>query len=100
MKPISWILVSLIRIYQLAISPFTPAHCRYLPTCSAYAGEAIARHGVARGGWLALRRVLRCHPWGGSGLDPVPEPRDGTPAVARSAPHRCGDRRAAIGLGR
>jgi uncharacterized protein len=61
-----------IRFYQWVISPFLPAACRYQPTCSAYAVEAVSRHGVFAGGWLALRRLLRCHPWGGSGFDPVP----------------------------
>ena len=65
------ILVGL-RFYRKAISPFTPPACRYTPTCSAYAEEAVAKHGAARGGWLALRRVLRCHPWSRSGYDPVP----------------------------
>lgn len=64
--------VAVVRAYQLArqgrVSP-----CRYWPTCSAYAVEAIERHGVGRGGWLALRRISRCHPWGGSGVDPVPQ---------------------------
>jgi uncharacterized protein len=62
----------LIRGYQIGISPMLPAACRYTPTCSAYAAEAIGLHGAARGGWLAVRRLLRCHPWGGSGYDPVP----------------------------
>ncbi len=61
-----------IRIYQVAISPFFPAHCRYWPSCSAYAGQAIGKHGAVSGGWLAIRRIARCHPWGGSGYDPVP----------------------------
>lgn len=61
-----------IRFYQLCISPMLPAACRFQPTCSAYAVEAIMKHGVIRGSWLALRRILRCHPWGGSGYDPVP----------------------------
>lgn len=64
--------VVLIRGYRKGISPFLPPSCRYTPTCSAYAEEAIGRYGAARGGWLALRRLLRCHPWGGSGYDPVP----------------------------
>ena len=66
-------LVALIRLYRYALSPVLPRNCRYHPTCSAYAIEALERHGVARGGWLALRRILRCHPWGGQGYDPVPE---------------------------
>lgn len=61
-----------IRLYQWCISPLLPAACRYEPTCSHYAVEAIERHGLARGGWLTLRRLLRCHPWGGAGYDPVP----------------------------
>lgn len=64
-----------IRVYQRFVSPLLPPACRYYPTCSAYAAEAILRHGIARGGWLALRRLMRCHPWGGSGYDPVPPPR-------------------------
>lgn len=61
-----------IRFYQLLISPFLPPACRYQPTCSVYAAEAIMRHGLLRGSWLALKRLSRCHPWGGSGYDPVP----------------------------
>ncbi|MDE6230107.1 MAG: membrane protein insertion efficiency factor YidD [Muribaculaceae bacterium] len=64
--------VAPIRFYQGAISPLLPASCRFTPTCSQYAAEAISRHGIARGSLLALRRILRCHPWGGSGWDPVP----------------------------
>lgn len=65
-------LVLLIAAYRLLISPFTTPSCRYLPTCSEYAAEAIQKHGAIRGTWLALRRVGRCHPWGGHGFDPVP----------------------------
>ena len=61
-----------IRVYQWTLSPLLGVNCRYAPSCSAYAAEAIATHGAARGFWLALRRVSRCHPWGGSGYDPVP----------------------------
>lgn len=65
-------LVLLIKFYQLCISPFTPPSCRFTPTCSQYALEALRKHGLFKGGWLALKRILRCHPWGGSGYDPVP----------------------------
>lgn len=66
------LLVLPVRFYQLAISPHFPASCRYTPTCSQYAVEALRRHGPFKGLWLALRRIMRCHPWGGSGYDPVP----------------------------
>ena len=62
----------LIKFYQQCISPFTPAACRYTPTCSQYAIEAITKYGPFKGGWLALKRILRCNPFGGSGYDPVP----------------------------
>ena len=58
--------------YRWLISPWLPAHCRYRPTCSAFALEAIDAHGMLRGGWIAAKRLARCHPWGGSGYDPVP----------------------------
>jgi hypothetical protein len=58
--------------YQTCISPFTPATCRFTPTCSEYARQALKKHGPIKGLWLAVRRILRCHPWGGSGYDPVP----------------------------
>jgi uncharacterized protein len=66
------LLRGVIRAYQLGISPLLLPSCRYLPSCSDYAAEAIASHGAARGLWLALKRLSRCHPWGGSGYDPVP----------------------------
>jgi putative membrane protein insertion efficiency factor len=69
---IARLLILLARAWQLGPSTVLPPTCRYQPSCSAYAIEAIKRYGAARGGWLALRRLLRCHPWGGSGLDPVP----------------------------
>ena len=62
----------LVRGYQLLVSPLLPPSCRYLPSCSDYAIDALARHGALRGGALALQRLGRCHPWGGSGYDPVP----------------------------
>ncbi len=67
------LLIGLIRGYQLFVSPALPASCRYLPTCSEYAREAIVAHGAVKGGFLAVKRILRCHPWGGAGFDPVPE---------------------------
>ena len=65
-------LVLLVRGYQVAISPLLPPACRYYPTCSHYAVEALERHGAWRGSWLALRRILRCHPFRPGGYDPVP----------------------------
>ena len=65
--------VVLIRFYQTCISPLTPAACRFTPTCSKYALEAFRRHGIFKGFYLSARRILRCHPWGGHGYDPVPE---------------------------
>jgi putative membrane protein insertion efficiency factor len=67
----------LIRFYQLCLSHFSTGSCRYLPSCSDYAMEAVTVHGALRGGWLGLCRILRCHPWGGDGYDPVPVPRHG-----------------------
>ena len=66
------VFIFLIRGYQLAISPLLPASCRYYPTCSAYALEAFERYGVIKGGWLAMSRILRCHPFRSGGYDPVP----------------------------
>lgn len=71
-RMLSWLFLLLIRFYQTCISPLTPAACRYTPTCSQYAKEAIIKHGPLKGSWLALKRILRCNPWGGSGYDPVP----------------------------
>ena len=65
-------LVPPIRFYQRFISPLFPPACRFTPTCSQYAVEALQKHGPLKGLWLAVRRLLRCHPWGGSGYDPVP----------------------------
>ncbi len=65
-------LIVLVKFYQNCISPFTPPSCRFTPTCSQYAIEALRKHGLIKGGWLTIRRLSRCHPWGGHGYDPVP----------------------------
>lgn len=70
----SWLILGLVRFYQLGVSPFTPVSCRYLPTCSEYALDAVKIHGPWRGCYLAVVRLARCHPWGGDGYDPVPHP--------------------------
>jgi putative membrane protein insertion efficiency factor len=72
MTPLAFILAVPVRIYRWTVSPFMPMSCRYAPTCSEYALEALARHGALRGALLTVRRLGRCHPWGGSGYDPVP----------------------------
>ncbi|MBE0538754.1 MAG: membrane protein insertion efficiency factor YidD [Ignavibacterium sp.] len=64
--------ILLIKIYQLLISPLFPSSCRYTPTCSHYTLEALQKYGLLKGGWLGVKRISRCHPWGGSGYDPVP----------------------------
>jgi len=66
------VLLWLIRAYQRGISPYFPATCRFTPTCSQYAYEAVAKYGALKGGWLAFRRILRCHPFCKGGYDPVP----------------------------
>lgn len=66
------LLIALIRFYQTAVSPMLPPRCRFVPTCSQYALEAVRKHGAAKGILLAAKRIARCHPWGGSGCDPVP----------------------------
>lgn len=71
-KALERLMLALIWFYRHCISPLTPAACRYTPTCSQYAVEAIKKYGPFKGGWLALKRILRCNPWGGSGYDPVP----------------------------
>jgi len=73
MNPMALAFRALIWGYRVAVSPFFAPSCRYLPTCSEYAAEAVSKHGAARGGRLAVRRLARCHPWGRSGFDPVPE---------------------------
>jgi putative membrane protein insertion efficiency factor len=78
------LLLGLIRLYQLVLSPWLGRQCRYEPTCSVYATEALEQHGVRRGLWLAAKRLSRCHPWGSSGYDPVPSAADAPPPVTRS----------------
>ncbi|MEQ9563346.1 MAG: membrane protein insertion efficiency factor YidD [Woeseiaceae bacterium] len=77
-KVLSWPLLGLVWIYRKLVSPMLGANCRFEPSCSAYAEEALRTYGGIRGGWLSVRRICRCHPWGGSGYDPVPrdESRD------------------------
>jgi putative membrane protein insertion efficiency factor len=77
------ILIGVVRLYQLTISSWTPSSCRFTPSCSAYAIEAIEAHGALRGSWLAARRIGRCHPWGGHGFDPVPDARSEASEVGR-----------------
>jgi putative membrane protein insertion efficiency factor len=72
MTPLAHVLAVPVRAYRLVLSPWVGHSCRFQPTCSAYALEALGRHGALRGGWLTARRVCRCHPWGASGFDPVP----------------------------
>lgn len=73
MKFLTYPFILMIKFYQRAISPYFPATCRHQPTCSHYAIEALIKHGLFFGSYLAVRRILRCHPWGTSGYDPVPE---------------------------
>ena len=70
--PLTWLLIALIRGYQLFISPGLPPSCRFVPSCSQYTLEAIQRYGALPGSWLGLRRLVRCHPWHPGGFDPVP----------------------------
>jgi uncharacterized protein len=84
-NPAQHILVFVVRIYRCTLSPalgflFGPAGCRFTPTCSAYALDAITVHGALKGGWLTLKRLCRCHPWGGCGHDPVPHAEIGRDA--------------------
>ncbi|WP_435771934.1 membrane protein insertion efficiency factor YidD [Nocardioides sp. SYSU DS0651] len=86
-----WPLIALVRLYQLLVSPLLGPTCRYYPSCSAYAVEALRVHGAVRGSWLAVRRLLRCHPWSPGGVDHVPPRRRRTrsakdPAAMRVSP--------------
>ena len=73
MSPLAHIVALPVRFYRLVFSPWVGHGCRFQPTCSAYAMEALEKHGAFKGSWLAARRILRCHPWGGSGIDNVPD---------------------------
>ncbi len=67
------LMIGVVKAYRAYVSPWTPASCRFVPTCSGYALEALEKHGAVRGSWISLKRIGRCHPWGGFGYDPVPE---------------------------
>jgi len=71
-NPLAVVTILLIKAYRAVVSPLLPPTCRFTPTCSSYALTAIERHGLARGGWLAVKRISRCHPWNPGGHDPVP----------------------------
>lgn len=74
-RGLTLVLIGLVRLYQATLAFFFRGACRFEPSCSRYAVDALKTHGAARGGMLALRRLSRCHPWGGAGYDPVPAPR-------------------------
>ena len=89
MKPYAkFVALQLLRAYKRAISPQLPTACRYVPTCSEYAMEAVERYGAVRGGWLALTRLLRCHPFAGAGYDPVAGPGAAEPDACCAASAR------------
>ena len=69
---VGWLLLP-ITLYRYCLSPLFGQNCRYVPSCSAYCAEALQKHGLFSGGWMGLKRLMRCHPWGGCGLDPVPD---------------------------
>ena len=71
-RPLTKLLIGLIRLYQITLSPWLGGACRYTPTCSNYGIQALEKFGAFKGSWLTLKRVLSCNPWGGSGYDPVP----------------------------
>ncbi len=75
-KILAFPFIMLVRFYQVAISPYTPASCRYSPSCSHYTVEALKKHGFFYGGWLSVKRIFSCHPWSKGGYDPVPEKED------------------------
>ncbi|MDA3859661.1 MAG: membrane protein insertion efficiency factor YidD [Melioribacteraceae bacterium] len=73
LKIIAWPFIILVKVYQIFISPLFPSSCRYTPSCSHYTIEALGKHGLFKGGWLSIKRIASCNPWGGSGHDPVPK---------------------------
>ncbi|MBD3666754.1 MAG: membrane protein insertion efficiency factor YidD [Parvibaculaceae bacterium] len=81
-SPLAYLLLGLVQLYRWTLSPLMGPKCRHLPTCSDYALQAVRLHGGWRGGWLALSRLARCHPWGSHGFDPVPEVLEDQPAWA------------------
>ncbi|WP_167760977.1 membrane protein insertion efficiency factor YidD [Geodermatophilus sp. DF01-2] len=85
-RPVARALLAVVGFYMRAVSPALPPRCRFAPTCSAYAAEAIAVHGAGRGSWLALRRLLKCAPWHPGGFDPVPAARTFSPGTDRPVP--------------
>lgn len=70
---LKWLIIGMVKLYQAMLSPLLPMACRYHPSCSEYAIQAIQQHGAFKGFYLAIKRISRCHPWGGKGYDPVPE---------------------------
>ena len=86
-RVLAWPLLGLVWIYRNAISPLVGANCRFQPTCSKYAEEALRKHGAFKGGWLAIKRIGRCHPWNDGGYDPVPRPpAEDRPRISELAP--------------
>lgn len=83
MKPLAWGLSLPVRFYRRFVSPFKAPTCRYTPTCSQYMLQALQEHGAFRGSWLGIKRICRCHPWGGIGEDPVPRSKRSTESRAR-----------------
>jgi uncharacterized protein len=77
-RVLAWPLIGLVWVYRYTLSPWLGANCRFEPTCSVYALQALRRYGAFRGSWLAAKRIARCHPWGGRGYDPVPDDRRDT----------------------
>lgn len=84
-----YVLIGLLKLYRLVISPLYGNVCRYYPSCSAYALRAVEFHGAARGSWLAMRRLLRCHPWAAGGYDPVPGTPEFDEEMREQALHAC-----------